>query len=323
MPHLQGGPATTEVYIEDNDHVPVMIEWSSSSIGVVESYGSVTLGAQAITTKDKAPENGFSFRVNVTTMDSSAQRNEDYRLLPTTATFRQADFQREEWFGQMRYIATKEFVITIFDDILDEEEEEEFTVVLDYADPSLPHLQGRRSTFQFLIGDNDYVPVTLSWEQDEVTAGEPLMSGDTAEQSLRVFATTTKDKMPEVGSGFTFDVTVNTADGIARQPADYEQLSETLTFERADFSRTDVNSEDRYQAEKTVTLVIAYDGAVESYEAFTITAAYAGPSQPHLQGGPARATVTITDNLSSTVDLDATERSCVAAPRSARRPVDL
>ena len=153
------------------------------------------------------------------------------------------------------------------------------------------------------IGDNDHVPVMLGWEQDEVTIGEPLNSGGTTEGTLTVFATTTKDKMPE--SGFTFDITVNTANVSARQPGDYEQLSETLTFERTDFFSSTVNGQGRYRAEKTVTLVVAYDGTVESNETFTVTAAYSDPSQPHLQGGQVTATATITDDLSSTVDLEA------------------
>ena len=106
-PHLQGGPANVDVTITDNDHVPVTIEWTSSAIGAPESYGSVTLEARAVTTKDKAPEAGFSFRVNVTTTDGSAQQNLDYRPLSTTATFSQADFQRVNLLGLMRYVALK------------------------------------------------------------------------------------------------------------------------------------------------------------------------------------------------------------------------
>ena len=307
-PHLQGGPANVDVTITDNDHVPVTIEWTLSAIGASESYGPVTLEAEAVTIKDKAPESGFSFRVSVTTRDGSAQRDLDYRPLSTTAIFSQADFHREEVLGNMRYVALKEFVVTILEDIVDEEDEEEFTVTLAYLDPSQPHLQGGSSTFTMTIGDNDHVPVVLSWEQDEVTVGEPLNSGGTTEETLTVFATTTKDKMPE--SGFTFDITVNTADGSARQPGDYEQLSETLTFERTDFSSSTVNGQNRYRAEKTVTLGVAYDGTVEQDETFTVTAAYSGPSQPHLlPPNHVTATATITDDLSSTVDLEASASS--------------
>ena len=119
---------------------------------------------------------------------------------------------------------------------------------------------------------------------------------------------------------------MSTANGSAHQPNDYRQLSETLTFERADFSSSTVDGQQRYRAEKPVTLVIAYDGVVESNETFTITAAYSDPSQPYLQGGPARATITITDNLSSTADLydlDATDVFAAAAEVFTRRPVDL
>ena len=34
LTHLQGGPATTEVYITDNDHVPVTIEWEQTTLTV-------------------------------------------------------------------------------------------------------------------------------------------------------------------------------------------------------------------------------------------------------------------------------------------------
>ena len=58
-------------------------------------------------------------------------------------------------------------------------------------------------TATIYITDNDHVPVTLVWEQNAVTVGEPVSSGATTEESLRVFATTTKDKMRRVGSPLT------------------------------------------------------------------------------------------------------------------------
>ena len=82
------------------------------------------------------------------------------------------------------------------------------------------------------------MPVVLGWEQTTFTAEE---GNDVI---LRAVAVTTKDKMPE--SGFSFDVTASTANGSARQPADYTRLSETVTFDRSDFSPTTVNGQPRY-----------------------------------------------------------------------------
>ena len=122
--------------------------------------------------------------------------------------------------------------------------------------------------------------------------------------SLRAIAVTTKDKMPE--SGFTFDVTVATADGSATQPADYQQLSDTATFNRSDFSLATISGQRRYRAVKTFTVRVTHDTLLEPNETFTVTLNYADPSLPYLQGGRDTATVTITDDISSTVDLSTT-----------------
>ena len=293
LPHLQGGPATTEVYIEDNDHVPVTIEWEQTVLTVAEDTGSVTLQASATTTKDKAPESGFSFSVNATTTARSAEQNADYRRLASTATFRQADFSREIVNGQPRYRASKEFTITVLEDTVDEEGET-FTATLDYSNPGLPHLQGSSSESTITITDNDHVPVVLSWNQDEAIVQESPNSGATHQAALTAVATTTKDKMPE--DGFSFDVSLNTSNGSATQPADYEQLAETFTFAQADFRPRTVNGQRRYRAEKDITVAIAHDNDVEPNETFTVTLAYSHPGEPHLQGGRATAIVTITDD---------------------------
>ena len=120
LPHLQGGPATAVVDIHDNDHVPVTIVWEGTTVTVDEDAGTITLEAAAVTTKDKAPESGFSFGVTVATADGSAEQSTDYRRLSTTATFRQADFSRGTVNSQARYGATKEFTISIREDTVDE-----------------------------------------------------------------------------------------------------------------------------------------------------------------------------------------------------------
>ena len=293
LTHLQGGPATTEVYIIDNDHVPVTIEWEQTVVTVAEDTGSVTLQASATTTKDKAPESGFSFSVNATTTARSAEQNADYRRLAGTATFRQADFSREIVNGQPRYRASKEFTITVLEDTVDEEGET-FTATLAYSNQGLPHLQGSSSEATITITDNDQVPVVLSWDQDEAIVQEPPDSGATGQAVLTAMATTTKDKMPE--DGFSLDVYLNTSNGSATQPADYEQLAETFSFAQADFRPRTVNGKRRYRAEKDITVAIAHDNDVEPNETFTVTLAYSHPGEPHLQGGRATATVTITDD---------------------------
>ena len=207
--------------------------------------------------------------------------------------------------GQFRFQATKDISVSIINDTADEPDED-FTVTLSYSNPSLPHLQGGPATTTVTITDNDHVPVVLSWEQAAVTAEEATSPGSTRLVSLRAVAVTTKDKMPE--SGFTFDVTVATADDSATQPADYLRLSDTATFNRSDFSLATVSGQRRYRAVKTFTVSVTHDTLQEPNETFTVTLAYADSSLPHLLGGrdTATATVTITDDISSTVDLSTT-----------------
>ena len=202
--------------------------------------------------------------------------------------------------GQFRFQATRDISVSIINDTGDEPDED-FTVILNYSDPSLPHLQGGPDTATVTIADNDHVPVVLSWEQTAVTAEEATSPGRARPVSLNAVAVTTKDKMPE--GGFSFDVTAATADGSATQPADYQRLSDTATFNRSDFSLATVSGQRRYRAVKTFTVFVTHDTVQEPNETFTVTLAYAGPGLPHLLGGRDTATVTITDDISATVDL--------------------
>ena len=301
--HLQGGPATMSVKITDNDFVPVTISWDQSFVSVDEDATTVTLQARATTTSDKMPESGFTVPLSATTAGNTATQGSDYRRVTSNFSFRQADFTHTEVRGQFRFQATRDISVSIINDTVDEPDED-FTVILNYSDPSLPHLQGGSDTATVTIADNDHVPVVLSWEQAAATAEEATSPGSTRPVSLRAIAVTTKDKMPE--SGFTFDVTVATADGSATQPADYQRLSDTATFNRSDFSLATVSGQRRYRAVKTFTVRVTHDTVQEPNETFTVTLAYADPSLPHLQGGRDTATVTITDDISSTVDLSTT-----------------
>ena len=301
--HLQGGPATMSVKITDNDFVPVTIGWNDPFWRVPENGKTVTLPAQATTTSDKMPESGFTVALSATTASGTATEGSDYRRLTSSFSFGQGDFTRTNLGGRFRFQATRDVSVSITDDTGDEPDED-FTVTLNYSGPSLPHLQGGPATATVTIADNDHVPVVLSWEQTAVTAEEATSPGSARPVSLRAVAVTTKDKMPE--SGFTFDVTAATADGRATQPADYQRLSDTETFNRSDFSLATVSGQRRYRAVKTFTVFVTHDTVQEPNETFTVTLAYTGPGLPHLQGGRDTATVTITDDISSTVDLSAT-----------------
>ena len=301
--HLQGGPATMSVQITDNDFVPVTISWDQSFVSVDEDAGTVTLQARATTRSDKMPESGFTVALSATTAGNTATQGSDYRRLNSSFSFSQSDFTRTNVGGRFRFQATRDISVSIINDTVDEPDED-FTVILNYSGPSLPHLQGDPATATVTIADNDFVPVVLSWEQAAVTAEEATSPGSTRPVSLSAVAVTTKDKRPE--SGFSFDVTVATADGSATQPADYLRLSDTATFSRSDFSLTTVSGQRRYRAVKTFTVRVTHDTVQEPNETFTVTLAYADPSLPHLQGGRDTATVTITDDISSTVDLSTT-----------------
>ena len=301
--HLQGGPATMSVKITDNDFVPVTISWDQSSVSVDEDTTTVTLQAQATTTSDKMPESGFTVALSATTAGDTATQGSDYRRLTSSFRFGQGDFTRTDVGGQFRFQATRDISVSIIDDTVDEPDED-FTVILNYSGPSLPHLQGGSYSATVTIADNDHVPVVLSWEQAAATVEEAASAGSTRPVSLNAVAVTTKDKMPE--SGFSFDVTVATANGSATQPADYQQLSDTATFDRSDFSLATISGQRRYRAVKTFTVLVTHDTLQEPNKTFTVTLNYADPSLPYLQGGRDTATVTITDDISSTVDLSTT-----------------
>ncbi len=310
LPHLSIEDETVTITINDNDHVPVELSWEQSSFTVDEDVGTVTLTAEVTTTVDKMPESGFSVRVAVEAVDDSATRNSDFRPLSTTHRFRQSDFSRvDTGGGTQRYRATRDFSVTIVEDILDEPGEQ-FEVVLSYNNPSLPHLRGGSVEATVTIRDNDHVPVTLGWEETQFTAEEPTSPGATTPVTLRALAVTETDKRPE--SGFTFDFTVATANGTARQPGDYEQLSTTETFDRNDFSRTNVDGQFRWVASRNFTVRVKHDTVNEPIERFSVRLSFVGPSQPYLLQGDMTATVTTTDDIASLADL----RTTVSSNRS-------
>ena len=138
---------------------------------VGENAGSASLRAYAVTTVDKRPEDGFSFDASISTSDGSAVQPGDYTQVDETVTFSRNDFSRVTVNGERRYRAAKQVPVTIQDDTSDEEEED-FTVTLQYANPGPPHLQGGPATMSVKITDNDFVPVTIGWDQSSVSVDE-------------------------------------------------------------------------------------------------------------------------------------------------------
>ena len=288
LPHLQGGPKSATVTIRDNEHVPVTISWDQPDITVDEDDGSVILRAIAVTTVDKRPEDGFSFDASIYTSNGSAAQPGDYMQVDDTVTFGRNDFSRVTVNGERRYRAIKQIVVNIEDDTIDEIEEE-FTVTFEYSNPLQPHLQGGPAFASVKIADNEYVPVTISWEETEISVGE-----DAGSLTLYARSTTTEAGTPL--SDFSFDVRVTTRSGSARQNSDYTSLDSTETFLYSDFSPTFVNGELRNRAEKQITIAIQDDIYDEGDEVFTVILAYSNPRLPYLQGSSATATITITDD---------------------------
>ena len=294
---------TTSVKITDNDFVPVTISWDQSFVSVDEDATTVTLQARATTTSDKMPESGFTVPLSATTADDTATQGSDYRRLTSSFRFGQGDFTRTDVGGQFRFQATRDISVSIINDTVDEPDED-FTVTLSYSNPSLTHLQGGPDTATVTIADNDHVPVVLSWEETQFTAEEPTSPGATTPVTLRAMAVTETDKRPE--NGFTFDFTIATANGTARQPDDYEQLSTTETIDRNDFSRTTVDGQFRWVASRGVTVEVKHDTIDEPLETFSVRLAFVGSSVPYLRRGDLTATVTTTDDIASLADLRVT-----------------
>ena len=288
LTHLRGGPSTAVVTIQDNEHVPVTLSWELPDITVGENAGSATLRAYAVTTVDKRPEDGFSFDASISTSDGSAAQPDDYTQVDDTVTFSRNDFSRVTVNGERRYRAAKQVTVTVVDDTEDEQDED-FHATLIYSNPTLPHLQGGPAGATVTITDNDFVPVTISWDQSFVSVDE-----DATTVTLQARATTTSDKMPE--SGFTAALSAATAGGTATQGSDYRRLTRSFSFGQGDFTRTDVGGQFRFQATRDISVSIIDDTVDEPDEGFTVILSYSDPSLPHLQGGPDTATVTIADN---------------------------
>ena len=278
----------TETGVPLPDDISIQMQWDDTTPDVDEDAGSVALRAVFTTTLDAPPAADFEFVLVITTTALRATQDDDYTPPPSSANFVASDFSQTDINGQQRYQATRDFIAVIIDDTEDESTED-FRVTMNYLTPGLSHLQGGPQSATVTIRDNEHVPVTISWDQSDITVDE-----DDGSATLRAFAVTTVDKRPE--DGFSFDASVYTSNGSAVQPGDYTQVDDTVTFDRNDFSRVTVNGDRRYRAAKQIVVNIEDDTIDEIEEDFTVTFEYSNSTPPHLQGGPATATVKIADN---------------------------
>ena len=293
LPHLQGPAATAKVTIRDNDFVPVTINWDETFVSIDEHAGTVTLQARATTTVDKMPESGFSVLLSATTADDTATQGTDYRRTSSNFSFNQNDFARADVNGQFRYQATRDITVSIIDDTVDEPDED-FTATLAYRGTTQTHYTGGSAEATVTIIDNEVPQVTLGWEETSSTFEEPTTPGGTRVVTLTVVASTLGDQRPE--TGFTLDFSVETADGTATEPSDYEALSQTVSIPRSDFTIDTSTGQTRYRTTRTYTVLIEDDTVDESNETFTVTLAFDDPSAPYLVPGDMTATITIEDN---------------------------
>ena len=305
--YFAGSDSVASVTVDDDDHVPVTLEWEETTLTVVEGSASATLIAVATTARDKAPEDGFDFDATLTLSDGSATEGEDYSpSSSTTQSFAAGNFRQETINGQSRYRATGTFFVTIEPDD-DHEPDENFTAHLAWETPGEPHLLGGNSTVRVTITDDDPVPLALGWERPQWSAEE-----DDGSVTLKAVAITSINRMPE--EGFSFDAavstsSVNTSGGGATPGTDFTGLSVTETFLRSDFRRATFDGRSRYRAEKEFTITIGDDGIDESNEDFSVRLAYDQTYHPNLAAGITEATVWIIEDDTDTADVQLTRNS--------------
>ena len=246
-------------------------------------------GGQRATVKvqlDKDPHRTLRIPLHVTT--GGGADSSDYAA-PAQVTFRPGETEND-------------VLVTAQDDGDDDDGER---VTLAFGDLPAGVSAGSPSETVVALIDDDYVGVTLGWEETAFTAEEPTSPGATTAVTLCAVALTATDKRPE--SGFTLAFTVRTANGTARQPEDYEEFTAAETFDRNDFTRAPVGGgQFRYVASVDVTVTVLHDTVDEPSENFTVLLALAGAGQPHLTLGDATATVTTTDDVASLADLRTT-----------------
>ena len=272
--HYTGGSAEATVTIIDNEVPQVKLGWEETAFTDRRNRPSqggrraVSLTAVASTLGDQRPETGFTLDFSVETADGTATEPSDYRALSQPVSIPRSDFTQDTSTGQTRWTETLTYTVFIEDDTVDESNET-FTVTLAFDAPSAPYLIPGDMTATITIEDNDHVAVTLGWQQTTVTANEPTTSGDTTTVTLQARAVTATNKQPE--TGFVLDYSVTSADGTARDPADYEGVSSSMeSFAPSDFSRRTVGGQRRFVATRDFTVTIADDTDDEPNETFTV-----------------------------------------------------
>ena len=259
-PHLQGGPATATVTIEDNDLPRVSVEALTATADEDQTL-------RFRLTREGVTDDALTVNVRVTETRQMLASGQ-----PTTATFDAG-------------VSTTTLEVALTDDT----EDEDNSVVKVTVRSGSGYSVGASASATATALDDDYVPVTLSWDRALVTVGE--RAGAIA---LRVVATTTKDKRPEIDF-LSFGAQASLTAGTATQGDDYSGQSLTTTFNRSDFTRTLVNGRYLYRATHDFTVNIVSDNDDEADETFAVTLAYSGADQPHLGLGNDMMTVTISD----------------------------
>ncbi len=264
--HLQGGSSAATVTIVDND-LPTV------SIAAIGASAAEDATLQFRLTREGVADDALTVNVRVSETRQMLASGQ-----PTTATFLAGE-------------STTTLVVVLDDDTKDEDN----STVTATLRSGTGYVLGTNTSAQATARDNDHVPVTLSWDPDAITVADGAGT-----VTLRGVATTTKDKQPE--SGFSFVAEVTFADGTA-DSGDYSAQTQRQTFRQSDFIRRGQT----YRATGEFTAYIATGDGSEDDETFTATLAYVGsdPLPPHLQGGSATATVTITvidDNVAPVFD---------------------
>ena len=282
-------------FTDDDNNMETLT--SDATEGVIVTQVSVSFGAAVyqaeeggqratvVVVLDKEPHR--TLRIPLSASPGGGAVPTDYSA-PSQITFGPGETERDAQ-------------VSAYDDSVDDDGE---SITLSFGD--LPDGVSAVSPSETLVQiiDNDYVPVTLGWEETAFTAEEPTSPGTLTPVTLRAVAVTATDKRPE--SDFAFDFTVNTANGTARQPGDYERLSSMATFDRNDFFQRTVNGQFRWVASADFTVNVEHDIVDEPSESFTVRLAFVGSRQPHLTLGDSTATVTTTDDVASLADLRTT-----------------
>ena len=234
--------SATGTIVDDDD--PPALSIGDESEG--EDVGTMTF------TVILSTESAKTVRVNYTTVNGTASAPSDYTARNSMLTFSPGDTE-------------KTFTVPIIDDALDEEDEEEFTVMLSL--PSNANATLRDAVASGTIQDNDAPPVLSIADRRE------MENVGTMQFAVRL----------NVASSRQVTVRYATLDGTATVDEDYTSAIGLLTFSPG-------------TTEQTFTVPILQDALDEEDETFTVTLSF--PTNATLDGGGTTlsATGTIQDD---------------------------